>query len=72
MGIGPRKYGPTRGELWFRLGFSAAGLVFLLVAVAITGIPSGPAMFELFGIAGLFLGGTIVWAGRRLILRLHP
>lgn len=72
MAIDPRKYGPTRGELWFRLGVSAAGLVFLLVAVAITGIPSGPAMFELFGIAGLFLGGTIVWAGRRLILRLHP
>lgn len=72
MAIDPRKYGPTRGELWFRLWFSVAGLVFLLVAVAITGIPSGPAMVELFGIAGLFLGGTIVWAGRRLILRLHP
>lgn len=72
MGIDPRKYGPTRGELWFRLWFSVAGLVFLFVAIAITGIPSGPAMFELFGIAGLFLGGTIVWAGRRLFLRLHP
>ena len=72
MGIDPRKYGPTRGELWFRLWFSVAGLVFLGVAIGITGVPSGPAMFELFGIAGLFLGGTIVWAGRRLILRLHP
>ena len=72
MAIDPRKYGPTRGDLIFRLVFSCAGLVFLLVAVAITGIPSGPAMVELFGIAGLFLVGTIVWAARRLILRLHP
>lgn len=72
MAIDPRKYGPTRGELIFRLVVSALGLVFLLIAVAITGMPSGPALFELVGIAGLFLGGTAVWAARRLILRLHP
>lgn len=72
MAIDPRRFGPTRGELWFRLAFSVAGLAFLLVAVAITGIPTGPALFELFGIIGLFLGGTSVWSARRLILRLHP
>lgn len=72
MAIDPRKFGPTRGELTFRLVASALGLAFLLVAVAITGIPSGPAMFELFGIVGLFFGGSIVWSARRLILRLHP
>lgn len=72
MAIDPRRYGPSRGELIFRLVFSCAGLVALLLAVAITGIPSGPALVELFGVAGLFLGGTAVWAARRLILRLHP
>jgi Na+/melibiose symporter-like transporter len=72
MGIDPRKYGPTRGELKFRLAFSVAALLFLAVAIATTGIPSVPAMVELFGIAGLFLVGTIVWCVRRLILRLHP
>lgn len=72
MAIDPRKFGPTRGELIFRLVVSCLGLAFLLVAVAITGIPTGPAFGELFGVAGLFLGGTIIWSARRLILRLHP
>lgn len=60
------KYGPTRGELWFRLGFSLAGLGLLAVAVAYRGIPSGPALVEVIGVAGLFFGGTAVWAGARL------
>jgi hypothetical protein len=72
MGIDPRRYGPGRGELWFRLAFSLAGLVLLAVAVVVRGFPTGPAMVEVGGIAGLFLGGTVVWAARRLILRLHP
>ena len=72
MSVDPRRFGPTRGELWFRLGFSLAGLVLLAVAVAVRGFPAGPAMVEVGGIAGVFLGGTAVWAARRLILRLHP
>lgn len=72
MSIDPRRFGPTRGELWFRLVFALAGLVLLGVAVAVRGFPVGPAMVEVGGIAGLFLGGTVVWAGRRLVLRLHP
>lgn len=68
----PRTYGPTRGELVFRLVFALCGLAFLLVAVAITGVPNAAAMVELFGIAGLFLVGTIIWSARRLMLRLHP
>jgi hypothetical protein len=72
MAIDPRKYGPTRGELWFRLGFGLAGLVLLGVAVAVRGFPAGPAMVEVGGIAGLFLGGTVVWSAWRLWRRLHP
>lgn len=68
----PRKYGPTRGELWFRLAFALAGLGLLAVAMAVRGFPAGPAMVEVGGIAGLFLGGTVIWSARRLILRLHP
>jgi len=68
----PRRFGPTRGELVFRLAFASAGLMFLVVAVAIPGISNTAALVELFGIAGLFLAGTLVWAARRLILGLHP
>jgi hypothetical protein len=72
MSIDPRRFGPTRGELWFRLVFALAGLGLLGVAVAVRGFPAGPAMVEVGGIAGLFLGGTVIWAGRRLVLGLHP
>jgi len=70
MAVDPRKYGPTRGELWFRLGFGPAGLA--LLAVAVRGFPAGPAKVEVGGIAGVFPGGTVVMSARRLIRRLHP
>ena len=53
--------GPTRGELIFRLCFSLAGLALLVVAVTVRGIPSGPALFEVIGVAGAFFGGTAIW-----------
>lgn len=56
------KFGPNRKELIFRLVFSLVGLALLGLAVVIRGIPNGPALFEVFGIAGLFFGGTAVWA----------
>lgn len=63
------KYGPTRGELMFRLAFSLAGLAFLAVALAIHGVPAGPAFVELGLLAGGFLGGTAVWSAWRLLRR---
>ena len=41
MSIDPRRFGPTRGELWFRLVFALAGLGLLGVAVAVRGFPAG-------------------------------
>lgn len=72
MGPDPRKYGPTRPELWFRLVFGLAGLGLLVFAMLHRGFPVGPAMIEVAGLAGLFLGGTVLWSARRLALRLHP
>ena len=53
--------GPTKGELIFRLCFSLVGLGLLVVAVAVRGMPRGPALFEVFGIAGLFFLGSAIW-----------
>jgi len=66
------KYGPTRGELWFRLAVSVAGLAGLAAVVGLRGIPGGPALFEVVGAALLLFGGTLVWSARKLIRRDHP
>ena len=58
-------YGPGRGELWFRLIFSLAGLAFLGGAIALHGI-AGIASAEMALIALAFFGGTTIWAARRL------
>jgi xanthosine utilization system XapX-like protein len=68
----PYRYGPTRGELWFWLWASAGGLALLAFALAFRGLPSGPALAEVVGLAGLvfgYLGGRSV---KRLIRREHP
>ncbi|MBV2359739.1 hypothetical protein KUH32_08130 [Thalassococcus sp. CAU 1522] len=59
--------GPDRSELIFRLVFSLCGLVLLGVALAVRGIPQGPALFEVVGVAGLFFGGTAIWTIRKLM-----
>ncbi len=59
------KYGPGRGELWFRLAFSLSGLAFLAGAVAFRGI-SGIASAEIVLIALAFFGGTAIWSARSL------
>lgn len=60
------KYGPSRSELKFRLYASVVGLALLAGALIFRGLPTGPAMFEVVGIAGAFFGGTFIWALRRL------
>ncbi len=57
--------GPGRGELWFRLIFSLAGLGFLAGAIMLRGI-AGIASAEIVLIALAFFGGTAVWTARRL------
>ena len=58
--------GPSRGELIFRLCFSLCGLGLLAIAVAMRGMPRGPALFEVFGIAGVFFLGTAIWSAWKL------
>ena len=59
-------HGPTRAELWFRLIFSLAGLGLMTVALVVRGVPNGPALVEVVGLAGVFFGGTAIWSGLRL------
>jgi hypothetical protein len=70
--MNPRRFGPTRGELQFRLAFSLGGMALLGAGTAVMGVPSGPAFVELFLFIGLFFGGTAIWSLRRLIKGLHP
>lgn len=58
--------GPTRNELWFRLAFSLFGLALLTVAILVRGIANSAALVEVVGIAGLFFGGTAIWAAHKL------
>ncbi|MFA8387320.1 MAG: hypothetical protein ACEPO2_16980 [Pelagibaca sp.] len=58
--------GPTRNELWFRLLFSLAGLVLLVVTIMVRGIANAAALIEVVGIAGAFFGGTAIWSALRL------
>ncbi|WP_299778850.1 hypothetical protein [uncultured Roseobacter sp.] len=61
------KFGPNRRELIFRLCVSIAGLLLLGAALVYRGMPQGPAMFEIVGIAGAFFGGTLLWTLKKLI-----
>lgn len=60
------KYGPSRGELRFRLGVSLLGLGVLVYIILTRGLPSGPAFFEVVGIGAAFFGGSAIWATRAL------
>lgn len=61
------KFGPSRGELWFRFGFSLAGLTLMVVALVYRGM-GGIAWVEIVLIASAFFGGTAIWTARRLWL----
>ncbi len=60
------KYGPTRGELWFRLCTGLGGLGLMIAAVSSRGMPSGPALVEVVGFGGVFFGGTVLWSAWKL------
>lgn len=59
------KFGPSRGELWFRLWFSLAGLMLMVFALLYRGM-GGIAWVEIVLIASAFFGGTALWAARKL------
>ncbi|QBF33659.1 hypothetical protein [Thalassococcus sp. S3] len=61
------KFGPSKSDLIFRLVFSLCGLAMMVGAILYRGMPKGPAMFEIIGIASVFFGGTAVWTIRKLI-----
>jgi xanthosine utilization system XapX-like protein len=61
------RFGPTRGELTFRLWVSIAGLALMVFALFHSGVPTGPGLVEVVGMAGLFFGGTAIWTARRLL-----
>lgn len=65
-------YGPTRGELWFRVVVSLAGLGLVGVMLAVRGIPTGPGLIEALGIPLALFGGTIFFSAWKLIKRDHP
>ena len=54
-------FGPTRGELKFRLIASLAGLAFLVGGFLRTGI-FGIASLEIVIIGGAFFGGSAIWS----------
>ncbi|MGR3542390.1 MAG: hypothetical protein ACU0BS_13330 [Hasllibacter sp.] len=60
------KYGPGRGEHWFRLSASLAGLAFLGLAFALNGLPRSLAAFETVLFGGAFFGGSALWSGWKL------
>lgn len=68
----PWRFAPTRGELWFWLWVSLGGFVLMGVALAVRGIPKGPAIAEVVGLATVvfgYLGGRSI---KRLIRGEHP
>lgn len=69
MWRGMSKYGPTRGEHLFRLVFSLFGLGCIGVLFAVRGVPNGPGLVEVVGIAGAFFGGSAVMSARALLRR---
>ncbi len=71
-GKSPWRFGPTRGELWFWLWVSVGGLGLMATALALRGMPTGPALFEVVGLATLVFGYLGLRSVKRLIRRQHP
>lgn len=61
------KFGPTRGELKFRVVFSICGLLFMGLVLGLRGWPAGPAAIEILIFGVLFFGGSLIWSVRALM-----
>lgn len=68
----PWRFGPTRRELWFWLWVSAGGFGLMAVAIVLRGIPEGPAIAEVVGLATLVFGYLGARSVKRLVRRQHP
>lgn len=68
----PYRFGPTRGELWFWLWVSLGGFGLMAVALFLRGLPQGPAIAEVVGLATVVFGYLGVRSVKRLIRRQHP
>lgn len=68
----PFRYGPTRGELWFWLVASMAGLGLMAFAFLYRGLPGGAALIELVGLPIVLFGYLCARSVKRLIRREHP
>ncbi len=62
-------FGPTRGDMKFRLTVSITGLVLLVVAVALRGLPSETQYAQLVALAMVFLIAS-AWISARGLGRL--
>lgn len=60
------RYGPTRGEYWFRLVASMAGLALLAVALWRHDLNGPAAWLEIGVFGGGFLGGSALWSAWKL------
>lgn len=61
----PRRFGPTRGELWVWLAVSAFGLAMMAAAVILRA-SAGWVLLEVVLLPGLLFG----WLGGRSVVRL--
>jgi xanthosine utilization system XapX-like protein len=68
----PWRHGPTRRELWFWLWASAGGLCLMVFALFVRGIPDGPAIAEVVGLASVVFGYLGSRSIKRLLRREHP
>lgn len=62
------QFGPTRGEMKFRLAVSLLGLAIFAVAVLLRGLPIEPENLRLAGLVAAFLVASAGLSGIRLRL----
>lgn len=61
------KYGPSRKEWKIRLAISLVGLGLLAAVLWQRGLPEGPGLIEVVGVAGVFFGLSALSAIRGLL-----